>query len=447
MLIYFLHTHLMSTFEDASIGFSQKPIDKEKTSQTKNLFSPFFAQKVFKTNKLRVLVFLAIALVFGAIVFSTSFFQRSKATLLNLALGSDQAGQVVCPDGTLVITEQSATTLKVSCLWSDPSPSPSPVSTPGNSSFQPFGEVTISASDIAFELDGAGRDVDTIAFWEAPDPTQSLMFVTSKAVRLVEVWRYPYQQTDALADITDSCLDANTNAVIVDQETDELYVGMRNTGKVCVFNLPSLTVARTIQTSATSMEPNFALLKKPDGKKWLYVSNDRNIFVHDAVTGEKVSGFTNPFDAPHQSVETAFADNYYQSVYVPTEDGSDGVNILSPEGLQQGVIGTDALFDLDEEGIWLYTCPATGLGDDGTGLIMVSDQFTPTEIEVFDRVSKNHLGTFIVEGVSNTDGIALTQQSSPLYPQGLFAAINNDGTTVGVSLDLLLQKLNLGCGT
>ncbi|MFQ5627714.1 MAG: hypothetical protein ACE5I1_03060 [bacterium] len=40
-----------------------------------------------------------------------------------------------------------------------------------------FGTVTIKPD---FELRGEGENIDTIAFWEAPQPEETLMFVSSK---------------------------------------------------------------------------------------------------------------------------------------------------------------------------------------------------------------------------------------------------------------------------
>lgn len=402
---------------------------------------------------LKISLFVVIALGVGFAVFATSLFDRSSAALLILQLVGGQSGQVVCSEGRVEIVEVvSPTSVRTRCVIAgSPNPSASPDSSPttqpsvspGTSDWQPFGSVSFSADQNAFTVDGAGVNVDTIAFWDAPDPTQSLMFVTSKNVSLVEVWQYPYQSSNGLADIADSCLDSNTNGVFVDQETDELYVVTTNTGKVCVYNLPDMTLAREFDTQATSPEPNLALLKLPSGEKRLYVTSDTTVYVFDAVTGTELS--ISPFAAPASSIETAYADNYYQEIYIPSEQGDDGIHIASPDGVTDGIFGDASLFAADAEGIWLYTCPKSGVGDDGTGLIFATDQAVPTEIEVFDRVEKTHLGTFTLAGVSNTDGIALTQQSSPQYPEGVFAAINDDSQAVGIGMDILMQGMGLSC--
>ena len=82
--------------------------------------------------------------------------------------------------------------------------------------------------------------------------------------------------------------------------------------------------------------------------------------------------------------------------------------------------------------------------DTGEGLIIVADQRKPlTDFEVFDRKSWFHLGTFRIQGVSNTDGIASTQQVLPGYPHGIFAAVNNDSSVVGVRWDKIFKGAGL----
>jgi hypothetical protein len=84
------------------------------------------------------------------------------------------------------------------------------------------------------------------------------------------------------------------------------------------------------------------------------------------------------------------------------------------------------------------------LTDNGSGFIVVSDQIgTQTEFEFFDRESWRHLGTLKIKGVSNTDGIASYQKMLPDYPLGIFAAINDDSTTVGVGWDVIFSEMGM----
>ena len=309
---------------------------------------------------------------------------------------------------------------------------------------------------------GAGDNVDSIAFWEAPDPVDSQMFVTSKDRSLLEVWSHPYRSaTDEQTPLTHSCLEAGadsaTNGVLVDQETDLLYVASNFSPNVCVFSLPDLTHETTITSGVTyELEPNLALITLPNGDKRLYVSNDTLVYIHDAATGAKVGQFTTA-----KGLEAMWGDSHHQVLYVPDENSRTGVYAYTPDGTPytrngESVFGDDMIFDSDGEGITQYTCPASGPGDDGGGLIVVSDQIDDADAgndyEVFDRQTWEYLGTFglrLPDGalVSNTDGIASTQQSSPQYPDGVFAAIQDDTSVAGVGWGQVLDAISAQAGT
>jgi 3-phytase len=151
-------------------------------------------------------------------------------------------------------------------------------------------------------------------------------------------------------------------------------------------------------------------------------------------------------------LETIVADAYHQALYIPDENGRTGVYAFAPNGepdmrTETNVFG-DTVFGADAEGILLYTCPATGGGDDGRGLIVVSDQLPDlTEFEVFDRQTKEHLGAFRLTGVSNTDGIGSTQQAMPMYPLGVFAAVNDDRSVAGIGWDSILEATGISCAS
>ena len=176
---------------------------------------------------------------------------------------------------------------------------------------------------------GAGDNVDSIAFWEAPDPVDSQMFVTSQDRSLLEVCSYPYTSAiDEQTPLTHSCLEAGadsaTNGVLVDQETDLLYVASNFSPNVCVFSLPGLTHERTITSGVTyELEPNLALITLPNGDKRLYVSNDTLVYIHDAATGAKVGQFTTA-----KGLEAMWGDSHHQVLYVPDENSRTGVYAL-----------------------------------------------------------------------------------------------------------------------
>jgi hypothetical protein len=308
--------------------------------------------------------------------------------------------------------------------------------------FEPFGTVTIAASDIEFDVSGDGENVDSINFWEAPEPAQSLMFVTSKNNPSIEVYQYPFkvQQT------TISCGNAS-NGVWVDQENDILYITERDSSNVCAYNLPALDQNSSLSftTAATSnqSEPNLTVLNLKDGETRVYVSYDKTVYYHDAATGKSLGQFT-----PSQEVEAMYGDDYYKVLYIPDERQPTGVYSYDADGNPAGsLFGLPPVFERDAEGISVYKCLSTDGEDYGEGLIVVSDQKGDlTEFEVFNRNTKDHLGTLNISDVNLTDGIAITQQSFPDYPLGLLAVLDDDTSVVGVGWDTILEKTGLSCG-
>ena len=350
-----------------------------------------------------------------------------------------------CAAPTAPVPGATSSTIVVSTI----SPTPSTVATltPALTPTQvvhlaPFGMVSIEAKDIEFNVNGSGTTVDSIAFWEAPDPAESLMIVTSKGNESIEVYKYPF--TSELTTIT---CGQQSNGIWVDQERDVLYSTERNSNKVCAYDLPTLerndALSFTTAAVKNESEPNLAMLVLPDGQRRIYISYDDKVFYHDAETGKSLGQFT-----PAKGLETMYGDDYYQVLYIPDENGGSGVYLYEPSGNPAGSsFGDRSIFDEDEEGISVYKC-LSNTADNGEGLIVVSDQKEDiTDFEVFNRKTKEYLGTLQISGVSNTDGIAIMQQASPDYSLGLFAAIADDTSTVGVGWDTLFEKTGLSCGS
>jgi len=308
---------------------------------------------------------------------------------------------------------------------------------------QPFGVITVSPD---FELDGEGRNVDTIDLWEARKARNTLMFVTAKDNSLIEVWKYPFVDNEQSPLVHSTFKGSQVNGVIVDQESNRLYVSIGPpSNTVSVFTLPKLDFVMNFNKDGVrlSTEPNLALLKLDNEKKRIYLSSDDVVYIHDAETGKYLDEFT-----PEKGLETIAGDDYYQALYIPDENDRTGVYVYHPDGTPYNKNGSnnfgDGVFEEDAEGVWIYRIPSEGSRDDGCGLILVSDQRSKqTDFEFFDRKSWQHLGTLRLKGVSNTDGICSFQEPLPAYPMGLFLAINNDGTTAGVGWDVIFSAMGL----
>jgi hypothetical protein len=321
-------------------------------------------------------------------------------------------------------------------------PTPTPQDR-ANVSLEPFGTLTITASDIEFDVRGDGENVDSLAFWEAAEPAQSLMFVTSKNNPSIEVYQYPFESQLT----TISCGEAS-NGVWVDQENDILYITERDSSNVCAYDLPALSnndaLSFTTASTGNQSEPNLTILKLENGESRVYVSYDNTVYYHDAGTGKSLGQFT-----PSEEVETMYGDDFYQLIYIPDERHPSGIYSYSADGNPAGLpFGIPPIFDRDAEGVSVYKCTSTGGDDNGEGLIVVSDQKGDmTDFEVFNRKTKVHLGTINISGVNLTDGIAITQQASPDYPFGLLVVIDDDTSTIGIGWDTILEKTGLSCGT
>ncbi len=312
--------------------------------------------------------------------------------------------------------------------------------------FQPFGVVEVVP---ALDLLGQGNDVDTIEFWEAPDSSNTLMFVTSKGSQLVEVWKYPFVNNEQPSLVHPTFAASRVNGVAIDQETDLLYISISApSNTISVFTLPDLEFVYNFNKENVDLksEPNIGLFELLTGEKRLYVSADRIFYVHNAETGEYLFEFI-----PGTSVETVVGDNFYQRLYIPDESDRTGVYVFNPDGSANfdngtNVFGGNNIFQSDAEGVIIYRCPHEGNFDNGCGLIIVSDQVgAQTEFEVFDRKSWGYLGTLKLTGVSNTDGIQSYQKPLPDYPMGIFAAINNDASTAIVGWDVIFAATGLVC--
>ena len=307
-----------------------------------------------------------------------------------------------------------------------------------------FEEVILNTD---FEVNGAGDNIDTIEFWKAPDSTESLMFVSAKGNQMVEVWKFPFVGNEQPPLTHSTFSGSQVNGLAVDQESNRLYVAIGEpSSTVSVFSLPDLNFLFNFNKAGVNLhsEPNLTILKLTNGDKRIYVSADDIVYVHDASNGNYLFEFI-----PEVGLETMAADNFYQRIYIPDENGGSGLYVYNPDGSVYTENGSNhfgqGVFDQDAEGIIIFNCPAQNGVDSGYGMIVVSDQIISgtNQYEVFDRQSWEYLGTLKLTGVSNTDGIASFQQNLPDYPAGVFAALNNDSKVAAIGWDDILSALGL----
>jgi hypothetical protein len=396
-----------------------------------------------RQNWMRRMLLLLLAGVLGLFAISKFGAAMLSATIIS----SDEAGHDLPEEISATATSLMENRVKTQ-VWNTPTASP-----PG---FESFGTVTIQPD---FEVEGQGLNVDSIAFWEAPDPADTLMFVTAKKNQLVEVWKYPFVETEQ-SPIQGIFKTGNVNGIVMDQGADLLYVSQaKDSSTIFVFSIsnspPYWELKETFSGARLGSEPNQDILYHANGETWLYVTDSEkgvHIWNVDPLLESAPPELRGDFIASDlTSLETILADDFYQVIYIPDENGRTGVFAYQPDGglyernTGHKLEGND-IFQSDEEGILLYTCSSTAGSDNGRGLIVVADQEKDqTDFEFFDRQTWVHLGTLRIEGVSNTDGVASTQQPLSDYPLGIFAAINDDETTVGVGWDKVLSATRLSC--
>jgi hypothetical protein len=238
------------------------------------------------------------------------------------------------------------------------------------------------------------------------------------------------------------------NGIAVDQELRRLYLAVSApVSTVAVFSLPELAFQGELVKGALDLgsEPNLAILRRPDGARWLYVTADTSVSIYDAHSGAAIGRWN-----PGVGVETLVADDREQVLYVPDENGGSGVYAFEPLGAPRRRGGPPhfgaEVFDEDAEGIVLYRCPPDASSDDGAGFLVVADQRgSQTEFEFFERRSGRHLGALRLAGVANTDGIASTQRALPGWPLGVFAAIDDDTTAAVIGWHRILEATGLAC--
>ncbi len=287
----------------------------------------------------------------------------------------------------------------------------------------------LDVTPLAFEAKGVGRNIDDPCFWGNPkDPAASLLFVTAKDSKSVEVFRAA--TGEAVGQITGF---KRPNNCTVDG--DLLLTTDVGAANVTIHHLPDLTLIGTFGNDMASPQ-GIDVLTDPAGRSWVYVTDsaDASVHVYDLESKERVRTFSTGFG---DGIEPIIADDRHQRIFVARGEKEEerGIGVFTPDGVLIREFG-GAIFSADTEGLGIYAC---GEG----GYLLAADQNrTATEIEVFERESLVHLGTFRLRnahGVATgaTDGIALLQTPVPGFPDGLLAVCDGCGSTPRDEVDVI----------
>lgn len=297
-------------------------------------------------------------------------------------------------------------------------------------------------------------NVDSCAIWVAPDPADSLLFVTEKDGDRVQVLRAttgePYLARPYLggtvAGTAPGEFDRPNGVWVIPHVphaqgfADILLVTDQRNQRVQIFRLPGLEVFGEFGAGEVG---------KGYGIAWYHDGRDVFVFITDTepppgypgvikkyrlrpegagLGGDLVFGFgSRDGEPPLGSVESIVADHANNRLHVCGDEGGDFNRVFDLDGVYTGLEYGDPQFESDQEGVNLYD-----LGGP-QGYIIVSDQLrggAPNEFEVFDRVTLQPLGNFrSADGgvvTSNTDGTFLEQRPLPGFPDGAFFAVNDD---------------------
>jgi 3-phytase len=138
-------------------------------------------------------------------------------------------------------------------------------------------------------------------------------------------------------------------------------------------------------------------------------------------------------------VESIAVDSTHQRLLIADENpAANDIKVYDLEGNFTGSIVGKGRFLYQPEGIVLYAC------DDGSGYWIATDQDeADNTFHIFDRRSFDYLVSFKAAGITNTDGIALSQHGIEGFPDGLFVAVHNDGNVGVLSWQSIADSLSL----
>ena len=278
--------------------------------------------------------------------------------------------------------------------------------------------------------DGSGA-MDSVALWVAPDPNQSILFITDKSRDVVEM-HDPVTNT-FIARLGSSGNGpgqfSRPNGIAVEYNiqtgsgiSDVVFVVERDNRRVSMFSLPAQNFLGHFGPNEMGEPYGIALHWNGSQLQAWITDNDGstdNVYVYDIVaSGAGLGGNFNFLFPTAGTLESAVVDPISQRILL-CDEGAGNVMVydLSGNFIQRFGQGH---FSSDAEGIAIYD-----LGS-GVGYIIVSDQFaSPTEYEIFDRQNYQWLGHFNGP-TTKTDGITLTQAPLPNLPNGSFYAVNSD---------------------
>lgn len=234
---------------------------------------------------------------------------------------------------------------------------------------------------------------------------------------------------------------------------DLLFVVERDNHRIQVFRLPGFEPLGWFGESELRKPYGLTILEEGNGRLEMWVTDDfeaspgpelgqrlRRYLVQ--TSGQQVTarmlGAAGATEGPGAllKVESIQADPEQKLLLVADETGRS-LDVYDLEGRFTGR-QIQGLFDADPEGIVLYRCPGGG------GYWVTTEQRDArTRFHVLDRKTLDPVGVFTGETTGNTDGIALTQEGSPRFPQGALLAVHDDRAVAAFDWRVIAETLKL----
>jgi myo-inositol-hexaphosphate 3-phosphohydrolase len=279
--------------------------------------------------------------------------------------------------------------------------------------------------------------LDSPAIWVGDNPENSILFISAKGSHNVEMHNpvtnefagvlgqagsgpgeFSYPNGIAVA------YDFNYNGNLIDL----VMVVERDNHRVSAFDLPGLNFLGTFGDN--DLDQPYGIAVYQEGSDiYAYITetgSNEGIFIYKLTTGNNTfSGTLIKHFPVNGTLESLVIDPYLKRTLICNEIAAGYIFVYSLRGDTLITTFGQGHFSGDTEGIVLYDC-----GQD-SGYVIVADQLSPTEFEVFSRKTYQHIGNFCGADpykTSGTDGTALTQRSLPNLPHGAYFAVHSDRT-------------------
>jgi 3-phytase len=242
---------------------------------------------------------------------------------------------------------------------------------------------------------------------------------------------------------------------------DLLWVVERDNRRVQVFELPSLESLGTFGDVDLRKPYGIAIAPQGDSRYTVWITDDyefqEDVVPPDSLLGERVRqydvavgggalqvtlvrtfGETSGPGVLHVVESVAVDPELGRLMIAEEREDNSALIVYDLEGrFADEMIGPE-FFPNQAEGIVLYAC-----ADSGGYWISTDQGKTDNTFHVFDRATLEHAGSFRVDGVLNTDGVAITQRSFGAFPNGAFFAVHDDGSVAAVSWQSIAAALGL----